>query len=296
MADDDEIDLLLAKLGEEIDARPDTMPARAVTSSDTPHDQPVPPPAAARLATAHSQLAPTTLPHVAGLAYGRTALRCTRCDFRVLCFRDRRWLAGIDYMHLRNWMPDAAKVQEELQRENEMDAYACQCLLATVERFGAPPVPQWRSMVGFVRFTLPGRERARVPTQPALAFGLPAQLALPLGLPTPPARRPKAGVRRPAGRPERSCLTLYAPDLFYENQYVSAAQVPTPAHSTRAKSEPPPPRITESPTVDTHWNDFHGGHWPEELRWRDERTGPGEGPSTSAALARAPPRVPMDLR
>ncbi|KAJ1628477.1 retinal maintenance-domain-containing protein [Pavlovales sp. CCMP2436] len=148
MADDDEIDALLAELGEELDARPNARSAPAVASSDTSHDQPAPPPAV--MATTHSQLAPAMLPHVAGLIYGRTALRCTRCDFRVLCFRDRRWSAAIDYMYLRNWMPDAAKVQEELQHAHEMDAYACQCLWDTVERFGVPSVPQWRRSASLV--------------------------------------------------------------------------------------------------------------------------------------------------
>lgn len=135
-----------------------------------------------RAAAAQPQPQPaafTALPAVPGLRYGRTALRCTRCDFRVLRFRGRRWAPAVDYMFLRNYMPEAHKLQEMLARADGaraaagrtpaarpprraadpgprarpldvppvragLDAYGCQCMWESVERSGSTSIPHWR--------------------------------------------------------------------------------------------------------------------------------------------------------
>jgi hypothetical protein len=70
-------------------------------------------------------------------------MRCTRCDFRVLRFVDRAWAESVDYMYFRNFMPDAARMLPMLPARPASDAFACQCLWATVERDDEPPYLQW---------------------------------------------------------------------------------------------------------------------------------------------------------
>lgn len=45
-------------------------------------------------------------------------LRCTDCNFEVLCFEGRAWDANIDYMFLRNNAPDPAKLSARLTRSS----------------------------------------------------------------------------------------------------------------------------------------------------------------------------------
>jgi hypothetical protein len=42
------------------------------------------------------------------------ALRCTSCDFKVLALEDRRWDDTVDYLFLRNNMPDVQKLRAKL--------------------------------------------------------------------------------------------------------------------------------------------------------------------------------------
>lgn len=136
--DDDDLDALLNSVESTVGAARSTpalvAPQRSLAS--------VPPTGVgARAAPSALSSAP---PRVAGLSYGRTAMRCTRCDFRVLRFVDRAWADGVDYMFFRNFMPDAARMLSMLHSQQASDAFACQCLWATVERDDALPHPQWR--------------------------------------------------------------------------------------------------------------------------------------------------------
>lgn len=107
----DDIDSLLAELGDELgDAAIEPSHARLPRSAHPAAPAATPP----RSLT----IAAGSLPAVPGLTYGRTNLRCTRCDFRVMRFRGRRWSPAVDYMFLRNWMPDAAKMLEVLVKDD----------------------------------------------------------------------------------------------------------------------------------------------------------------------------------
>lgn len=55
------------------------------------------------------------------------ALRCTACDFDVLCIPHAAWAADTDYMFLRNFMPDVARLRAKLVDTPGGAAYGCQC-------------------------------------------------------------------------------------------------------------------------------------------------------------------------
>ena len=72
----------------------------------------------------------TTSPHLASvlsilaelpLRYCRATsgdacnLSCTRCDFRLLCFRDNEWCDTLDAFVLRNAMPDEARLKPHMR-------------------------------------------------------------------------------------------------------------------------------------------------------------------------------------
>ncbi|CAM9869836.1 unnamed protein product [Ectocarpus sp. 8 AP-2014] len=54
-------------------------------------------------------------------------LRCTDCNFEVLCFHGRAWDDQTDYMFLRNNVPDMDKLSARLTPCSDSCAYACQC-------------------------------------------------------------------------------------------------------------------------------------------------------------------------
>lgn len=54
-------------------------------------------------------------------------LRCHNCDFSVEIFDNFRWSPDIDYLFLRNNMPDFSKLQSRLLARRNSRAYACQC-------------------------------------------------------------------------------------------------------------------------------------------------------------------------
>ncbi|CAM9394453.1 unnamed protein product [Ectocarpus sp. 13 AM-2016] len=54
-------------------------------------------------------------------------LRCTDCNFEVLCFHGRAWDDQTDYMFLRNNVPDTDKLSARLTPCSDSCAYACQC-------------------------------------------------------------------------------------------------------------------------------------------------------------------------
>ncbi|CAN0252359.1 unnamed protein product [Ectocarpus sp. 4 AP-2014] len=54
-------------------------------------------------------------------------LRCTDCNFEVLCFHGRAWDDQTDYMFLRNNVPDTNKLSARLTPCPDSCAYACQC-------------------------------------------------------------------------------------------------------------------------------------------------------------------------
>ena len=66
-----------------------------------------------------------------------TNLRCSKCDLRVLRFAEKRWEADVDYMFLRNHMPNVDKLLPKLRSRDGDCAYSCQCTWVTVE-LGAP--------------------------------------------------------------------------------------------------------------------------------------------------------------
>mmetsp|Transcript_13392 Transcript_13392/g.45393 ORF Transcript_13392/g.45393 Transcript_13392/m.45393 type:complete len:197 (+) Transcript_13392:98-688(+) len=133
---DDTVDDLLALVNDTSLGNPAAHKPQAAVPARSPAG---PAPSAASAAAA-----PDQLPEVPGLTYGRTNLRCTKCDFRVYAFRDRRWSPAVDYLFLRNYMPEAARVQECLEVDPDSRAYACQCTWDTVEELARPAVRHWR--------------------------------------------------------------------------------------------------------------------------------------------------------
>eukprot|EP00668_Euglena_longa_P001850 GGOE01002171.1.p1 GENE.GGOE01002171.1~~GGOE01002171.1.p1 ORF type:complete len:242 (+),score=48.30 GGOE01002171.1:88-726(+) len=70
-------------------------------------------------------------------------LRCTKCDFRVIWFDDYAWSPSVNYIFLRNNVPDFQKLQEKLDPEPGACAYACQCLSRTARDLEAIGDVQW---------------------------------------------------------------------------------------------------------------------------------------------------------
>ncbi|CAK8682500.1 cilia- and flagella-associated protein 418-like [Clavelina lepadiformis] len=62
-------------------------------------------------------------------------LRCTSCDFRVEQFNDYEWRSSVDYLFLRNNMPDFKKLLPKLSPKQGSRAYACQCSWTSVRSF-----------------------------------------------------------------------------------------------------------------------------------------------------------------
>lgn len=54
-------------------------------------------------------------------------LRCIQCNFKVHCFANSAWDSSVDYMFLRNTVPNEVKLAQRLQRSAESCAYCCQC-------------------------------------------------------------------------------------------------------------------------------------------------------------------------
>ncbi|KAL3859290.1 hypothetical protein ACJMK2_009515 [Sinanodonta woodiana] len=59
-------------------------------------------------------------------------LRCTDCDFRVVSFDNYAWHPDVDYLFLRNHVPDFQKLQAKLVKKNGSRAYCCQCRSTSV--------------------------------------------------------------------------------------------------------------------------------------------------------------------
>eukprot|EP00753_Platysulcus_tardus_P012719 PLAT3526.7.p1 GENE.PLAT3526.7~~PLAT3526.7.p1 ORF type:complete len:300 (-),score=89.87 PLAT3526.7:148-1047(-) len=60
-------------------------------------------------------------------------LLCTNCEFRVIRLPGRRWAPSVDYLFLRNAVPDEYKLSSKLLDSAEHAAYACQCSWRSVE-------------------------------------------------------------------------------------------------------------------------------------------------------------------
>eukprot|EP00744_Colponema_vietnamica_P014836 GILI01020773.1.p1 GENE.GILI01020773.1~~GILI01020773.1.p1 ORF type:complete len:224 (+),score=17.05 GILI01020773.1:50-721(+) len=54
-------------------------------------------------------------------------LRCTSCDFKVLCFENVQWSSEVEYMFFRNVFPDVNKLEKQLKSSEGYRAFACQC-------------------------------------------------------------------------------------------------------------------------------------------------------------------------
>eukprot|EP00667_Euglena_gracilis_P021620 EG_transcript_23743 len=70
-------------------------------------------------------------------------LRCTKCDFRVIWFDNYAWSPTVNYIFLRNNVPDFFKLQEKLDPEKGSCAYACQCTSRTARELQAIGDLQW---------------------------------------------------------------------------------------------------------------------------------------------------------
>ncbi|XP_072169601.1 cilia- and flagella-associated protein 418-like [Diadema setosum] len=60
-------------------------------------------------------------------------LRCTSCDFRIVCYDDLEWDASCNYLFLRNNVPDLQKLRAKLKKRKGCRAYACQCSWRSVK-------------------------------------------------------------------------------------------------------------------------------------------------------------------
>lgn len=54
-------------------------------------------------------------------------IRCTSCDFKVLQCNDYEWHNSVDYLFLRNNMPDFNRIKRKLVKRKGCRAYSCQC-------------------------------------------------------------------------------------------------------------------------------------------------------------------------
>ena len=72
-------------------------------------------------------------------------LRCTACDFEVICFANEAWAGDVDYMFFRNNMPNEQKLRQRMVRKMGARAYACQC--------------SWRTIVGQEKIDVTGSLR-----------------------------------------------------------------------------------------------------------------------------------------
>jgi hypothetical protein len=77
-----------------------------------------------------------------------SSLRCMKCNFKVLCFIHYSWDSTVDYMFLRNTVPNETKLSQKLLAVSGSSAYCCQC--TWVSEAGEkelnpsnPASPQW---------------------------------------------------------------------------------------------------------------------------------------------------------
>lgn len=76
------------------------------------------------------------------------SLRCMKCNFKVHCFVHYSWDSSIDYMFLRNTVPNETKLSQKLLTVSGSSAYCCQCTwvseVAEKELNPSNPAgPQW---------------------------------------------------------------------------------------------------------------------------------------------------------
>eukprot|EP00762_Andalucia_godoyi_P005605 ANDGO_00521.mRNA.1 hypothetical protein len=64
---------------------------------------------------------------VSSVVPAESHLFCTKCDFRIEIFEDTVWHKSVDYLFLRNYMPDRLKLAEKLIKKKGARAYCCQC-------------------------------------------------------------------------------------------------------------------------------------------------------------------------
>lgn len=75
-------------------------------------------------------------------------LRCLQCNFTVHCFSGYAWDNTVDYMFLRNTVPNEVKLSSKLVSSQQSCAYCCQCSFASESADrqltqGAKNDPQW---------------------------------------------------------------------------------------------------------------------------------------------------------
>lgn len=78
-------------------------------------------------------------------------LLCMACNFKIHYFPHRLWDSSVDYMFLRNNVPNEAKLGSKLVNSSDSAAYCCQCSSVNVDKSvgerqltqGATGDPQW---------------------------------------------------------------------------------------------------------------------------------------------------------
>lgn len=75
-------------------------------------------------------------------------LRCSKCDKKVVRFGDDvRWAPSVDYIFVRNYNTNSAKLREGTQKAAGFAAYACQCVFvsanAQTKVDNLPEKPRW---------------------------------------------------------------------------------------------------------------------------------------------------------
>ena len=72
--------------------------------------------------------------------YACDNLRCIKCNFKVHCFLNNSWKDSVDYMFLRNTVPNEQKLSLMLVHDTTTTiidtnncAYCCQCTSITIK-------------------------------------------------------------------------------------------------------------------------------------------------------------------
>jgi len=83
------------------------------------------------------------------------AMRCTKCDFRVISFDNVCWEPDVDYLFFRNNYPTETKLAPKLRHSATSCAYCCQCSWHTATG-GEPDVHRVDAYAGELRWVCSG--------------------------------------------------------------------------------------------------------------------------------------------
>lgn len=62
-----------------------------------------------------------------------TSFHCTQCDFEIVVFENAKWNQDVDYLFLRQTMPDRNKLKQKLENTSNARAFACQCKWVSID-------------------------------------------------------------------------------------------------------------------------------------------------------------------